>query len=204
MGASSLVPPFEFVQMAGQGFQKDYWQIPVEYSACVLPCALFLGLRSIDHPGLCLVYGEPDDALSCLEKGATDYLREGWNLHELGARLYRLWSPRFEVNGLAISMQGVSLESGRASVDLTPAEASILRVLLAHRDRPVPAGILETASGRIGSTRRALAMQISRLRARLSRIDPELHDRILSCGGGAYSFRSGRDDPGSSRSQPPS
>jgi DNA-binding response OmpR family regulator len=196
MGSSSLVPPFIFVQIAWRIQDCASWILPKGYSVYVLPCSLFHDLQRIDRPGLCLVYGEPDDALSCLEAGAVDYLREGWNLHELGARLYRLWRPEFETGGLVVAMRAESLrfirtsgEPGReTSIDLTPGGAALLRVLLAHRDSPVPACALEEALGRGEGSPRSLPMQISRLRSRLSSLDPSLGCRIRSCGGGAYCF----------------
>jgi len=202
MGSSSLVPPFIFVQLAWDIQDSAPWPLPKGYSVYVLPCSLFHGLRKIDRPGLCLVYGEPDDALSCMEAGAVDFLREGWNLHELGARLYRLWRPEFEIGGSVVAMRGESLRfigaSGQlepeASIDLTPGGAALLCVLLAHRDSPVPAAVLEETLGRGEGRGHALPMQISRLRSRLSSLDPSLGARIRSCGGGAYCFYADEGD----------
>ena len=188
-GVSSLVPPFVLVQTVWPEVKEGWSTLPAGYSVYILPCGLFRTLGKNDYPGLCLVYGEPDEALSCVEAGAVDFMREGWNLHELGARLYRLWRPGFVVNGLVVSMRGDRLESGGLSVNMSPAGASLLRILLARRNCPVPAGALETATGG-GEGPKALPMRISRLRARISRIDPSLGDRIRSCGRGAYCFLS--------------
>ncbi|MCX7026119.1 MAG: helix-turn-helix domain-containing protein [Spirochaetes bacterium] len=194
MGASSLAPPFIFVQADWRGPEGGLRTLPKGYSAYVLPCPLYHDLGKTDRPALCLVYGEPDDALACMESGAVDFLREGWNLHELGARLYRLWRPEFEVSGALVSMRGESLylikssdrQDPEASVDLTPGGAAFLRTLLAYRNSPVPARVLEEASGRADGNFRSLPMQISRLRSRLSTLEPSLGRRIRSCGGGTY------------------
>ena len=210
MGFSSLVPPFIFVQATWVGPAIQPWPLPGGYSVYVLPCAFFHELKRTALPTLCLVYGEPDDALACLEAGAADFLREGWNLHELGARLFRLWRPEFEVKGALISMKGENLHWVRSSkgadsggeseagvetlVDLTPGGATLLRALLAHRGCPVSAGSLEEALGCGGKGSRALAMQISRLRSRLSVLETGLGAKIKSCGGGAYCIYIENDD----------
>lgn len=192
IGSSSLVPPFVFLQLAWPGPEEGPRPLPVGYSVYVLPCSVFHELRVQESLGLCLVYGEPDDALSCLEGGAVDFLREGWNLHELAARLYRIWRPELRTDRGILRLRGELLEfeprekgGMTAQVDLTPQGAALLRVLLAHRGKAVPAAILRSSVGAPEGSG-ALPMRISRLRSRMASLEGGLARRLRSCGLGAY------------------
>jgi len=198
MGASSLAPPFIYVQTAVQSFDTlERPLLPLGYDAYVLPARFFLDLPMISRPPICLAYGPPEDMFSCFEAGAADYLRDGWNLMETASRLYRLWRPAFLLGSDRLSLSGSGLhllsasESGERSLELTPWEAGFLRSLFAHPERLVPAQALGTSeSGREAKKKDgALSMRVSRLRSKLDSFDSRISPRIAAGGKGSYAWR---------------
>jgi len=163
------------------------------HDACVLPAALYLeaGARSIPVPAI--VYGSAGMAFPCFEEGAADFMREGWTMLELEARLYRLWQPRLAAGDRTFSLRGSSLvrEADKAgqpdsALRLSPAEAALLRRLLSAPGRivapetPARSGTLTRAASK------ARSMLVSRLRAKLSGLEPGLGDHIQAARGSGH------------------
>lgn len=156
------------------------------YEACVLPASLFLELQSFSLPVPAIVYGGIDVAWPCLDAGAFDFMREGWTLLELEARLYRLFSPIVDCMDGFLALQGRMLvwrtrgsDELPTSMPLTPGEAELLRRLLAGRGWVAGAGSL-------GGGTRALAMRVSRLKAKLSALHEGLGTNIEAVRGAGY------------------
>jgi hypothetical protein len=172
---------------------RDRWDL------CVLPAALFLesGISTIPVPAI--VYGAVDMAFSCFEAGASDFMREGWTWLELEARLYRLWQPSANCGNGRLVLRGITAvweafgrrgktEGGppAPSSVLSPAEAEILRRFLATPGRIVPTASLMLCGHRSDNGGKALAMRISRLKTKLSRLEPGLGKRIEAVRGLGY------------------
>ncbi len=165
------------------------------YDVFVLPCEAFLGMYPADRPVPAIVYGSGEAAFACLEAGAADFMRSGWTLLELEARLFRLWQPRLECGASTIVLRGVTLsakdfgaESPAKSCVLRPKEAAILRALLSASGKMVSSGSLCGRASLPGCPSRALGMQVARLRAKLAGVDPSLAECLKSVRGGGYSW----------------
>ena len=170
-------------------------ELPGGYDAFVLPCETFLGMDPADRPVPAIVYGMGEAAFTCLEAGAADFMRSGWTLLELEARLYRLWQPRLGCGASTIILRGTTLsakdsgaESPAKSYALTPKEAAILRALLSVPGETVSSGSLCGHASIPGYPSRALGMQMARLRAKLAGVDPSLAECLKSIRGGGYSW----------------
>ena len=160
------------------------------HDACVLPGAIFLetGVGSIPVPAI--AYGSADMAFSCFEEGAADFMREGWTMLELEARLYRLWQPKLVAKDGFIALRGDILirEGGRlidsvSSLRLTPTESALLRRFLAAPGRVVAPESLVLPGASPHAATRAQGMVVSRLKAKLSRLEPGLGECIRSVRG---------------------
>jgi len=190
-GTFSHSPFLDIERMKGRfsGMAPYSWH----HDACVLPAALYLeaGARSIPVPAI--VYGSAGMAFPCFEEGAADFMREGWTMLELEARLYRLWQPRLAAGDRTFSLRGSSLvrEADRAgqpdsALRLSPAEAALLRCLLSAPGRivapetPARSGTLTRAASK------ARSMLVSRLRAKLSGLEPGLGDHIQAARGSGH------------------
>ncbi len=188
-GTASVSSPFFSMEMAEDlsalaSFRPGAETYP--YEACVLPASLFLELQPFSLPVPAIVYGGIDLAWPCFEAGAFDFMREGWTMLELEARLYRLYSPLAECPDGFLFLQGQTLlwrsRSGdtlATSISLRQGEAELLRRLLAGRGRVVATGI------RAGGAR-ALTMQVSRLKAKLSALHMGLDTNIETIRGAGY------------------
>lgn len=165
------------------------------YDAFIIPCEAFLEMEAADRPAPAIVHGSCDAALTCFEAGAADFMRSGWALPELGARLYRLWQPSFDFGGNTIALRGSTLSSRGREADspvfscvLTPKEAAILRALFAAPGKVISAHALRGCA-RLPETRsRSLGMQILRLRGKLAGVHPLLAPCLKSVRGGGYSW----------------
>ncbi len=190
-GTSSHSPFLDIERMKGRfsGMAPYSWH----HDACVLPAALYLeaGARSIPVPAI--VYGSAGMAFPCFEEGAADFMREDWTMLELEARLYRLWQPRLAAGDRTFSLRGLTLvrEADRAghpvsALCLSPAEAALLRCLLSAPGRIVGPETPALSCTRTRAASKARSMLVSRLRAKLSGLEPGLGDHIQAARGSGH------------------
>lgn len=157
-----------------------------------MPCEDFLS-PGIEIPADAVIaYGMVELALPCLLRGASDFMREGWILPELWARLWRFLKPEVGIGGRTLNVAGGAVElreegALRGRAELAGGQERILRLLLKASPRAVPASLLARAEG-FGDNCGALTMAVSRLRARLDALSPGLGSRIKSERGRGYAF----------------
>ena len=169
------------------------------FEACVLPASIFLENPLFTMPVPVIAYGGSDMAWPCFDAGAFDFMREGWTLMELEARLYRLFSPVVDCREGFLALRGITLtwrnrgpDGWSKSITLTGGEAELLRCLLARRGRAAVAGSLpgspQGSHGSSGSPAgtRALSMRVSRLKAKLSGLHEGLEMNIEAVRGSGY------------------
>ncbi len=189
------------------------------YQVCVMPTAMYLTGVALPVELITIVYGSIEDAVSCLEAGAFDFMPENWSLGELEARLFRYW--RLELRGnrgsyylwgcslvplhRAVEVSGSETLVKAGTVELTPGQAAIMRLLLTHPGKVISFSALGQAgglglSGHCAESRdsalreyskKAAHMMMSRIKARLSSLDPGLAARISSVRGQGYLWRDG-------------
>lgn len=140
-------------------------------------------LRDIGNIGIIIVtgVGEPEDRVLGLETGADDYVVKPFNLRELLARIHsvlrRFESPetvkdanvvRFGRWTLAATGADLTHEDGH-SVQLSPGEIDVLRVLLDHPNTPVTRDeLLSRSSHReLEPFDRSIDVRIARLRRKI-------------------------------------
>jgi len=189
------MPFLDIKRIAGLPAERYLPDLLRGYDAFILPSEAFLEMEPAARPIPAIVYGSGEAAFACLEAGAADFMRSGWVLPELGARLYRLWQPRFEsgeatiiLRGTTLSVMGRGAEDPACSCVLTLKEAAILRALLASPGKILFPGALRRCASLPEGPSRALGMQIARLRAKLSGVHPLLAEGLKSVRGGGYSW----------------
>lgn len=165
------------------------------YDACVLPGALFLERGAFSIPIPSIVYGSGDLALPCFAAGAVDFMREGWSMLELEARLYRLAQPTIAcaegvlaLRGFRLIWKGFAAGESEAAVALSAMETEMLRAFMATPGRIVaPESLRGNPWAHPGEGKtRAFDMRVSRLKAKLSRLHPGLGGSIRSSRGLGY------------------
>jgi two-component system phosphate regulon response regulator OmpR len=165
--------------------------------------ALTQALRQTsDVPILMLTaLGETDNRIEGLERGADDYLPKPFEPRELVLRLRALLrrarapappdaaSPPAEVRlgELRFDPQRLVLLRGEATVRLTTAEASLLK-LLAERPGEVLSRETLTERGAIAGGVRAVDVQVTRLRRKIEP-DPKLPRYLQTVRGRGYALR---------------
>ena len=172
------------------------------FEACVLPASTFLENQLFTMPVPIIAYGGSDMAWPCFDAGAFDFMREGWTLMELEARLYRLFSPVVDCQEGFLALRDITLtwrnrgiDGSSKSIMLTWGEAELLRCLLVRRGRAAAADSLpgcppglpgsHGSSGALVRTR-ALSMRVSRLKAKLSGLHEGLGMNIEAVRGAGY------------------
>jgi two-component system KDP operon response regulator KdpE len=150
--------------------------------------------------------------VEALDSGADDYVTKPIGTAELGARLRaalrRGAGPaadpggRLVVGSLVMDSARHLVSVGTRTVDLTPREFELLRVLMLHAGRVVTrARLLRAVWGEAYSTEsHYLHVFVSQLRSKLADADPdgELRDLILTEPGIGYRLR----DPEASATEP--
>lgn len=162
------------------------------WNVLVVPCHFLIDYPRPDFSQPLLACGPAVMALACFESGADDFMRDGWNLQELEARLHHLLVPELFFMEGRIRLRGSTLslefpEGRGASIQLDAAEMSMLERLMRKPNRIVPFELLDgpelapagaaEAAARKG---KSLAMRILRLKATLASLDPRLPDSIQS------------------------
>jgi hypothetical protein len=180
------------VRLPGGG---EFPGLSKKYDVLILPCEIFLEMEVSYRVAPVIAYGGGEAAFASFEAGAVDFMRSGWAMPELEARLYRLWQPTIECGELTIALRGVTLSvKGRvagslsSSFVLTPNESAMLRTLFASSGKVVPPGALFDGAGRAPALSRALAMRIVRLKAKLAGVHPLLAESLKSVRGEGYSW----------------
>lgn len=166
----------------------------VRYAACVLPASLFLEMKPFSMPVPAVAYGGSDLAWPCFDAGACDFMREGWTMLELEARLSRLLDPVVDCQDGFLALRGRTLvwrsrgqDDSQQSVMLTQGEATLFRDLLAGRGRRiVTAASLRGVAPASPGGQRALSMRVSRLKAKLSGLHEGLGTNIEAVRGAGY------------------
>jgi two-component system KDP operon response regulator KdpE len=128
--------------------------------------------------------GQEKDRVAALDAGADDYLTKPFGAAELHSRiravLRRAAGPDADQSGV-LRVGSVSLDVARRSVqvagstlDLTPREYELLKVLLAHTGRVVTSGYLLRAVWGSAYTEEShyIHVYVSRLRRKLAAADP--------------------------------
>lgn len=153
----------------------------------VLPAHAFLDLKPGERPALAMAYGRPELMAECFRAGCADYLREPWELPELKARALRFMRARLRVGGSVLEIREKLLSCGGKSLELGEEEYLLARILILNLNRCVPRPALEYAawgSERPGS--RALDVQISTLRKKMSTLIPAASGALRACRGSGY------------------
>jgi len=189
--------PFVFDMMSAADYRAADPDTLKHYESHVLPADLYLGLCPAARPVPCIVHGDSEQGAECLGAGAFDFMRGGWGLPELCARLKRLWNPAVEAGGRILELRGRMISyrtTGTAfageedTLYLSPREAVLLRMFLASPGRILPASVLCPPLGIPRRASRALSMQISRLRKKLGRVSPALGAALVAAGAGSYAL----------------
>lgn len=183
-----------------QDLESGRWQL------CLLPCEAYLSISAFP-PGLpVIVYGPSSLALTCLEAGASDFMRPGWSWLELEARLFRYWSLELvgdiavyrlwglvlvRLSAFPVGDASNPLSRAETGLELSPKEAAALRLLAYRSGKVLPYSALIAASVGGSKTSRsnpraAAAMMISRLRKKLASLDPGLARSLRSACGQGY------------------
>jgi hypothetical protein len=182
---------------APQTLESGPWQI------CVLPCEAYLFAGSLPPGVPVIVYGASTLARSCLEAGASDFMRPGWSWLELEARLFRYSSPELIGNLAVYTLWGLTLvkrgdlrtgdfsPTTETGLRLSSREALALRLLLYREGRVLPYSTLNNLGGgdpgaSHTSPKTAVAMAMSRLRKKLASLDPGLAKNLRSARGQGY------------------
>jgi len=165
------------------------------YDAFVLPSEVFLEMEETDRLAPAIAYGVGEAAFACFEAGAVDFMRSGWAMPELEARLYQVWQPTIECGELTIALCGATLSikghkagSKSSSCVLTLNESAMLRTLFSSPGKVISPGFLSDRSGLAEPRSRALAMRMIRLRAKLAEVHPLLAESLKSVRGRGYSW----------------
>lgn len=162
------------------------------WNVLVVPCHFLIDFPRPDFSQPLLAYGPAVMALASFESGADDFMRDGWSLQELEARLHHLLVPELPFLEGRIRLRGATLSlefpEGRcASIQLDAAEMLMLERLMRKPNRIVPFELLDgpelasmDASEAAARRGKSLAMRILRLKATLASLDPRLPDSIQS------------------------
>ena len=146
---------------------------------------------------------EEPDKVAALELGADDYVTKPFGLEELRARvaalLRRAAGPAADAAGsitlgpLVLDVTRRDVRVGDVSVDLTPREYELLKVLMGQPGRLVTRGaLLRAVWGRqYVEEDHYLHVYVSRLRRKLAAADPTgtMHDLITAEPGVGYRIR---------------
>jgi DNA-binding response OmpR family regulator len=171
------------------------------WNVLVVPCHFLIDFPRLDFSQPLLACGPAVMALACYESGADDFMRDGWSLAELEARLHHLLVPELPFLQGRLRLRGSTLslefpEGLHASIQLDVAEMSMMERLMRKPNRIVPFDLLdgpELASMEAAEAAcrrgKSLAMRILRLKARLASLDPRLPDSIQSARGFGYMWK---------------
>lgn len=143
------------------------------------------------------------EKVEALERGADDYVTKPFGLDELHARLRvalrRAAGPGADASGrivvgpLTFDAARHEVRVGEATVDLTPREFELLRVLLGEQGRVVTKGkLLRAVWGQAYQGEDSYVyVHVSQLRHKLAAVDPrgELRDLIVTEPGVGYRVR---------------
>jgi DNA-binding winged helix-turn-helix (wHTH) protein len=146
----------------------------------VMPAAEFLALPcgSSGKPRF-VAYGPVALMDKAFERGCVDYLREPWSITELYARLGRLRSLKFRVGETTLCLSGSMLRGETASVELSPSELILFRILV--RNSPLLV-TREAATAALSLSARDESPALGRcavsLRHSLESIEPGLGKRL--------------------------
>jgi len=91
-----------------------------------------------------------DDKVTCLRRGADDYLSKPFDLPELLARIEALLrrsqpsneGERLEVSGVILDLVNRTVRREGTRIDLPPREFALLEILMRNKSRPVPKSYL--------------------------------------------------------------
>lgn len=162
---------------------------PTELAAdvCIMPLQQFLRLKA-ENPErrfmLPLVVSGPVSGMQeAFAWGCADYLVEPWSGGEALARCRRCAS--LTIGTVSLQLQDGSLHGRKRSLQLSPTELKILRLLLANRHLGCSKTALAEVLGQTDGGR-ATDMSISRLRKSLRSCDPANPVTILRCQKGLY------------------
>lgn len=125
------------------------------------------------HP--VIAYGPPCLLPLAFDCGCRDYLREPWDISELKARSLRLLPPKhivFEWGTITFQKDSLQVQKPKPkTLNLSPPEATILRMLLLRRGTPVSRQCLQCALwNNPKAVSRAVDVHISTLRKKLNQL----------------------------------
>lgn len=118
--------PFDLRDAAGEEFRWD------AYSVALVPFPdSARRARDIPKQVPFLGYGGAEHLVAAFESGAVDYLRDPWTENELRVRLDRVRASLIApVEFADLRLVGTGLYGPRGEASLSPAEASLLRLLI--------------------------------------------------------------------------
>jgi DNA-binding response OmpR family regulator len=120
--------------------------------------------------------------------GAMDYLKEPWEPEEL---FLRIRGPRTAAvsctwQGKSLRLEGIELRADDRTVQLSAAEAELMRMLIKRRGMAVPRRILAWAAGCTDG--RVVDTLISRIRVKLAEVAGTSAKCLVAIRGVGYSF----------------
>ncbi len=130
-----------------------------------------------------IIYGSSDKLAVSFQSGAVDYLKDPWNMAELGQRILnyfghvkRTWLKQ------EISVSQAMLKIGSRTCPLTYREYLLLRVLLQNYGNLVYSETIRLAVwGNTETSTKALDMLIMRLRKKIRNILPAGNEKKFIC-----------------------
>jgi two-component system KDP operon response regulator KdpE len=201
-----------FLDEAGQVFEASTGRAAIELAEAKCPDLLVLDLGLPDMEGIevcrairawssapILVLSaraSEDEKAALLDAGADDYITKPFSVVEFQARV-RAQARRSQmgpVSGTSITMGELTIDTTRrlvmragVEVHLTPTEWGVLRVLIAHADRPVTHAQLFKAvwGSAAGDAQLYLRVYVAHLRRKLE-VDPYQPRLILTEPGVGY------------------
>jgi DNA-binding response OmpR family regulator len=124
-----------------------------------------------------IVYGQAGAAVKAFLAGATDYLKEPWDVLELDFRLKKIFSSQsknYRFHEQELTIQDTLCSTSNAEIKLSLPESKLLRAMLKQRGTLVPRDVLSYALwGKIPhQASRVMDVHISALRKKLRLLFP--------------------------------